>query len=92
MEQAVEEINREEGELQKLNEQLRLRAQKFGADFVPLTMTDYKLFKIRKARETGNINYLSNILLEEIEDLQQRKDKIKKRIEQFYPELKVQPG
>ena len=35
-----------------------------------MTLTEYKIFKIRKARETGNINYLSNILLEEIEDLQ----------------------
>jgi hypothetical protein len=50
------------------------------------------LFKIRKARETGNINYLSNILLEEIQDLQERKEKIQQRLQQFYPELKVQPG
>lgn len=53
-------------------------------------MTDYKLFKIRKARETGKIEYLDNILLEEIEDLQERKKKIQARLEQFYPELKVQ--
>lgn len=53
-------------------------------------MTDYKLFKIRKARETGKIEYLDNILLEEIEDLQERKKKIQTRLEQFYPELKVQ--
>jgi hypothetical protein len=50
------------------------------------------MFKIKKARETGNIQYLESILLEEIEDLQERKEKIKARMEQFYPELKVQAG
>lgn len=45
-----------------------------------MTMADFKLFKIRKARETGNIQYLESILLEEIEDLQERKLKIKTRM------------
>lgn len=57
-----------------------------------MTLPEFKLFKIKKARETGNIQYLESILLEEIEDLQERKMKIKARMEQFYPELKVQSG
>ncbi len=34
----------------KLNSQLQERAEKFGADFTPLTLSDFKLFKIKKAR------------------------------------------
>ena len=45
----------EEEELNKLNLQLQVRAEKFGSEFTPLTMVDYKLFKIQKASETGNI-------------------------------------
>lgn len=60
----MEEINKEEEELVKLNQQLKTRSEKFGSEFTPLTMTDYKLFKIKKAKETGNIQYLDNILLE----------------------------
>lgn len=64
---------------------MKNRSEKFGAEFTPLTLTEYKLFKIQKAKETGNIQYLDNILLEEVQDLQERKNKIKQRIEQFYP-------
>jgi hypothetical protein len=58
MEVALEELNKEEQELSRLNEQLKTRADKFGSEFKALTLTDYKLFKIHKARETGNIQYL----------------------------------
>ena len=58
MELAIEEINKEEEELNALNEQLQNRAEKFGSEYKPMTLSDYKMFKIRKAQETGNISYL----------------------------------
>ena len=48
---------------------MRARAEKFGSEFTPLSIAEFKLFKIQKASETGNIDYLESILLEEIEDL-----------------------
>ena len=63
-------LKQEQEQVDKINEQLQARAQKFGSEFTPLTLNDYKLFKIRKASETGNIQYLENLLLEDIEDLQ----------------------
>ena len=53
-------------------------------------MASYKLFKIQKASETGNIQYLENILLEEITDMQERKAKIRERAEKFFPNVDVQ--
>ena len=66
---------------------MQARSEKFGSEFTPLSMTEYKLFKIQKASETGNIMYLENILLEEIEDLQERKKKIKERATRFFPNV-----
>lgn len=59
MQLAIEAIvQQEQQEIDQINEQLEARAKKFGSEFVPLTIKDYKLFKIQKASETGKMHYL----------------------------------
>ena len=69
---------------------MKTRAEKFGAEFVPITKATYNLYKIQKASETGNMKYLEGILLEDIADIQERRRKIKERAERFFPDIKVE--
>lgn len=69
---------------------LKTRAEKFGSEYIPITLTDYKLYKIKKASETGKMEYLEGVLLEDIHDMTERKRRIKERTEKFFPSIKVE--
>lgn len=73
-----------------MNQELKTRAEKFGSEFEPITKATYNLYKIQKASETGNIQYLENILLEDIADMHERRQKIRERAEKFFPDVKVE--
>lgn len=49
MDLEIQNLQKEEEELAALNESLKTRAAKFGAEFIPLSLGEYKMFKIRKA-------------------------------------------
>lgn len=45
-----------------MNDKLKFRADKFNADYKQLTLEDFRLLKLRKAQETGDPKYLTELM------------------------------